>query len=223
MVDPELELPGGASGLRVVRVGDTVRRPLHGNAPFVHALLRHFEAVGFEGAPRFLGIDEEGREILSYVEGRVYPGPDEVDDPVVILGDEHLVSAGRLIRSFHDATAGTALAGAADVVAHPALGQHNSVFVGTAAKAILDVAHAVWCLRAVGRQGGAIEQPARRARLLCDAYGWDDPPAVIDEIEARFRRAIVWNTATRKPGAVRIFTDLADWMESNGPLLKGEL
>ena len=46
---------------------------------------------------------------------------------------------------------------------------------------------------------------------------------MIDEIEARFRRAIVWNTATRKPGAVRIFTDLADWMESNGPLLKGEL
>ena len=138
MVDPELELPGGASGLRVVRVGDTVRRPLHENAPFVHALLRHFEAVGFEGAPRFLGIDEEGREILSYVEGRVYPGPDEVDDQVVILGDEHLVSAGRLIRRFHDATAGTALAGAAEVVCHPDLGQHNIVFVGNDAKAIID-------------------------------------------------------------------------------------
>src|SRR6185503_14412619 len=134
----------------------------------------------------------------------------------------------------HDATAGTALAGAAEVVCHPDLGQHNIVFVGNDAKAIidwdedvapgpriLDFAHAVWCLAEVGRQGGTIEEQARRARLLCDAYGWDDPPAVIDEIEARFRRAIVWNTATRKPGAVRIFTDLADWMESNGPLLKG--
>ena len=236
MVDPQSELPGGASGLRVVRVGDTVRRPLHENAPFVHALLRHFEAVGFEGAPRFLGIDEEGREILSYVEGRVYPGPDEVDDPVVILSDEHLVSAGRLIRRFHDVTAGTALAGAAEVVCHPDLGQHNIVFMGNDAKAIidwdedvapgpriLDFAHAVWCLAEIGRHGGAIEEQACRARLLCDAYGWDDPPAVIDEIEARFRRAIAWNTATRKPGAVRIFTDLADWMESNGPLLKSEL
>ena len=199
MVDPQSELPGGASGLRVVRVGDTVRRPLHENAPFVHALLRHFEAVGFEGAPRFLGIDEEGREILSYVEGRVYPGPDEVDDPVVILSDEHLVSAGRLIRRFHDATAGTALAGAAEVVCHPDLGQHNIVFMGNDAKAIidwdedvapgpriLDFAHAVWCLAEIGRQGGAIDEQARRARLLCDAYGWDDPPAVIDEIKRGF-------------------------------------
>jgi hypothetical protein len=69
--DHESELAGGASGVRVVRVSETVRRPLHRNSAFVHAVLLHLEAVGFEGAPRFLGIDEEGREILSYVEGRV--------------------------------------------------------------------------------------------------------------------------------------------------------
>lgn len=236
MTGPESELPGGASGSRVVRVGDTVRRPLHGNSAFVHALLRHFEAVGFEGAPRFLGIDEQGREILSYVEGRVYPGSDEIDDPVLILSDEHLVSASRLIRGFHDATAGTALAGAAEVVCHPDLGQHNIVFQGRDAIAIidwdedvapgpriLDFAHAVWCLAEIGRQGGAVREQARRARVLCDAYGWDDPPAVIDEIEARFRRAIAWHTSTDTPEAVRIFTDMADWMELNGPLLKSHL
>ena len=35
----------------------------------MHALRRHFERVGFDGAPRFLGIDEDGREILSFVQG----------------------------------------------------------------------------------------------------------------------------------------------------------
>ena len=44
----------------VVRVGDTVRRPVGPQTERSHALLRHFEAVGFEGAPRVLGIDERG-------------------------------------------------------------------------------------------------------------------------------------------------------------------
>ena len=42
-------------------MGNTVRRPVHGNSPLVHALLRHLEDVGFAGAPRFLGVDSAGR------------------------------------------------------------------------------------------------------------------------------------------------------------------
>ena len=53
----------------VVRVGDTVRRPVGPHTDAVHALLRHFETVGFDGAPRALGVDERGREVLSFVEG----------------------------------------------------------------------------------------------------------------------------------------------------------
>lgn len=44
-------------------------------SPAVHALLPHFEAVGFDGAPRFLGIDDEEREILSYVAGEPAQAP----------------------------------------------------------------------------------------------------------------------------------------------------
>ena len=55
----------------VKRIGDTVRRPVQRWSPAVHSLLRHLEAVGFSGAPRFLGIDELGREILSFVSGEV--------------------------------------------------------------------------------------------------------------------------------------------------------
>ena len=51
-----------------------MRRPVHGNSPLVHALLKHLEDVGFAGAPRFLGIDSAGREVLTYVAGEVAGG-----------------------------------------------------------------------------------------------------------------------------------------------------
>jgi hypothetical protein len=61
----------------VVRVGDTVRRPAGPWTPAVHDLLAHLRAVGYAGAPEPLGIDDQGREVLRYVEGRVaWPPPD---------------------------------------------------------------------------------------------------------------------------------------------------
>lgn len=55
----------------VIWIGDTLRRPMPARPDHVHALLRHFEARGWAGAPRFLGTGEEGGEILSWVEGTV--------------------------------------------------------------------------------------------------------------------------------------------------------
>jgi aminoglycoside phosphotransferase (APT) family kinase protein len=63
----------------------------------VHALLRHYEAVGFDGAPRALGLDDDGREIVGYVEGDVPgTGPTPADDAT-------LFEVGRLVRTMHDA------------------------------------------------------------------------------------------------------------------------
>ena len=49
-------------------MGDTVRRPAGPWTPAVHALLHHLEAAGFEAAPRALGLDSEGREVVSYAD-----------------------------------------------------------------------------------------------------------------------------------------------------------
>jgi len=65
----EIPLPGGSVSA-VVRVGDTVRRRPAARAGFVHGLLAFFERAGWDGAPRFLGFDGQGREILSFVDGR---------------------------------------------------------------------------------------------------------------------------------------------------------
>jgi hypothetical protein len=55
----------------VVRVGNTVRRPAAPWTDSVDALLRHLWSVGFTGAPRPLGRDEQGRQVLEYVPGGV--------------------------------------------------------------------------------------------------------------------------------------------------------
>lgn len=98
----EIPLAGGDVNVGehvVVRVGDTVRRRTGPHTPAVHALLRHFEAVGFNGAPRVLGLDDQGRETLSYVDGE--PGL-----PPVPAGDGVLSALGALLRAMHDAQAG---------------------------------------------------------------------------------------------------------------------
>ena len=80
---PEVPLSGGRLTAGVVRVGDTVRRPTGPHSPFVHRLLRHLDAVGFEAAPRLLGVDEQGREVLSFIDGWVPPNLDHFPDETV--------------------------------------------------------------------------------------------------------------------------------------------
>jgi len=97
MVTAETPLAGGRTQSAVVRVGDTVRRELTANAEFVRALLRHLDAFGFAGAPRYLGSDDTGREVFSYRQGKVPAELGRHDDTI-------LREAARLICRYHNAT-----------------------------------------------------------------------------------------------------------------------
>ena len=124
----EVPLAAGRQTPGVVRVGRTVCRSVGPDAPFVHDLLRYLEAVGFDGAPRLLGVDERGREVLTFVEGEVPHDPDGYRPSEI-----RLVKSAAMIRRLHDVTAGSDLAGDAEIVAHNELGPHNTVFVRDAA------------------------------------------------------------------------------------------
>jgi hypothetical protein len=103
--EAEIPLAGGTANRgRIVRTGDTVRRPLRPTSSATHALLRHLEQVGFDGAPAFLGIDDAGREVLEYMRGTAPMSP----YPDWALSDDALVSLAVLLRRFHDATMGFA-------------------------------------------------------------------------------------------------------------------
>ena len=59
----------------IVRIGDTVRRPLRPFSLTVQAYLAHLREAGFTGAPVPLGVDGQGREVLSFVPGEVPRNP----------------------------------------------------------------------------------------------------------------------------------------------------
>ena len=104
----EVPLAGGfGSGGAVVRVGDTVRRPWRSESEAVHAFLAHLEAARFDGAPRYLGRDEQGRAILTFVEGDAGVPP----YPAWAAGDALLLSVADLQRRLHDAAASFVPAG----------------------------------------------------------------------------------------------------------------
>jgi Ser/Thr protein kinase RdoA (MazF antagonist) len=92
-------LGGTANRGQVVRIGTTVRRPRRPTSPATHALLGHLADVGFAGAPRFLGVDDRGREVLSFVPGSAVTRP----YPAWALTDEALVSVAQLLHAFHQA------------------------------------------------------------------------------------------------------------------------
>ncbi|MDX2678707.1 phosphotransferase [Streptomyces sp. NY05-11A] len=108
MTDETVEhsLAGGVDQAgAVVRVGKTVRRPGGVNAEAVRLFLKYLERSGFRAAPRFLGMDRQGREILEYVAGDVAvpPFPDWAAD------EELLVSVAQMQRALHAAAVGFAL------------------------------------------------------------------------------------------------------------------
>lgn len=130
---------------RVVRIGDTVRRPMYPWSASVHALLGHLEDVGFPHAPRFRGIDGQGREVLTFVDG--IAGADGSLGPgfgahvwAMVVPDEGLARFARLVRTFHDAVrgwsppadaawaTGTGPPRAGEIVCHNDIGPWNVVW-----------------------------------------------------------------------------------------------
>ena len=184
----------------IVRIGDTVRRPLRPFSLTVQAYLAHLRDAGFTGAPEPLGVDEQGREVLSFVPGDVPRNPLPPDT----AGDEVLVALARLIRSLHGASAGWApppdavwggtpstagqVSGPTELVSHRDYYPGNVVFRAGLPVALIDfdlakpttrlydVANALWYwapLRAPGDRAPAFAELdiPRRIALFADVYG----------------------------------------------------
>jgi len=207
----EISLTGGRITNGVVRVGNTVRRPLNGNSWFAHKLLIHLEHSCFKGAPRFLGIDHKQREILTYIEGCV-------PDKLATWLPYQLVASVRLMRQFHDTAASSLLRGEAEVVCHGDLSPCNTVFQNDLPVAFIDfdnagpgsrlddLAYAAWLWLCIGDPEREPVELGRRLALFTQAYGWGAQdeiiPALLAAQERLYRQALANATEYAQSTAV---------------------
>jgi hypothetical protein len=200
-----LPLPGGSVG-GAVRVGDTVRRPTGPWTPAIHALLEHLNRARLDSIPVVLGIDEQDREILTYLPGR------SVDVDTETVSDSLLAAAVRWLRRFHEAVRGFRPAGsvrwrngtrtlaAGQIICHHDPGAYNWIVDGdrlvgmvdwdmaAPGRPIDDLAFMAWSAVPLHRPQPA-ETVAARLRLMAETYGGVSPAALLGHVEQRMRRA----------------------------------
>jgi Ser/Thr protein kinase RdoA (MazF antagonist) len=175
-------------------------------------------------------MDSRGREILSYLEGETWP------DSGSGLSDDLLEQAARAIRRYHDVTAGSGLSQGHEIIAHHELGPHNSVFQGgnlvgfidwddaAPGTRLRDLANAIYNYVDVGHWASqAADEQARRIRLMCTAYGWDDPIALVNDFEADLQQALRNHEQAGRTGAIKVFAQEVEWMRIRAQELRRAL
>jgi Ser/Thr protein kinase RdoA (MazF antagonist) len=229
-VPQEVALGGNLN--QAVRVGDTVRRRAGPWKPAVHALLRYLEAAGFE-APRVLGMDDRGREVLGYIPGEAYAGA-ENPVPDRVLDEEHLVEAAQLLRRYHDVVADFAPPPDAhwrltaptthELICHNDWSPWNALFRERQLAMMLDwdlagpgsrlwdvgSAAACWVTLISAAKLFSVAERAQRLRVFCEAYGLEDRSQLLATIRLRtdyVARFIETRARSGEPG----FVTLASW------------
>jgi hypothetical protein len=194
----EEPLLGGDVTDGLVKVGDTVRRPIQPGSAGAEAVLKHLERVGFDGAPKVLGTDAQGRRALSFLSGEVAGRP----WPAWMADNDRIVSVARLVRRFDDAMQSFGLpdivtsslladppgtppsvAGPPTFIGHMDLTPENVVFVDGQAAALIDF---------------DMVRPTDRVGEMCNLLLWwaplmpaDDRQVAVRDVDAFERSAIL--------------------------------
>ncbi|MGW6195906.1 phosphotransferase [Kribbella sp. NPDC055110] len=178
-----------------MRVADTVRRPGSDRSAFTANLLQLLEERGFRAVPKYLGQDETGRDILTYLDGWV---PSRYQ----LWSDQQVAAAGALLRAFHDATRDSDLAAGQPVVCHHDPAPTNCVFTDDLPAALIDfdlaapgdpledLGYAAWTWCIASKHNDPARQ-AHQVRVLTDGYDLPtaDRPGLIPAVLSR----LLWN------------------------------
>lgn len=208
MSDDETVLHGGNVNPTVIRIGDTVRRAQTAASPAVHRLLQHLARKGFAGAPRLLGVDDQGREILSFIPGTAN------DTTRLWTEDAAMLAGAKLLRAYHDATADFPTDAADqwayrhadparhDIISHNDFAPYNLVFadglpiaaidfdlVGPGPR-LRDIAYAAYWMVPLAFSGDDMRPYAQadlvdqssRLKAFCAAYGIAADTALLDMV-----------------------------------------
>jgi hypothetical protein len=222
-------LPGGMT-TGAVLIGTVVHKPASPWTPTVHALLRYLQACGFDAAPRALGFDEQGREMLTYLPGETIG--DRFPWPGWVFADPTLVQVGQWLRRVHDLTVEFTppadarwFTGATPqpgwIIGHQDAAPHNAVMDGDRLVGFVDwdiaspsprefdiaLSALLWVPLTAPGAGQPFDDPDqadrfRRVHLFLDAYGYDN--------DRRIFATTLPQRARRQAGVIHRMADAGD-------------
>lgn len=233
MID-EFLLTGGRSAVEVVRIGETIHRSIGSNPEFSHKLLALLEQKNFKGAPKYIGLDDKGREILTYIDGVVPKGEHK-------WTMEQMIKVVKMMREFHDASAGNELSGNSEVVCHNDLAPWNVVLKNDSPVALIDfdevspgnrvddLAYFLWTFLDLGNDT-PVDTQIGRIKILCDQYGYSDGSKLVEAILDQQNRILEKRKLLAKEShskedrefsveAIPRIQQEIKWTENNGDLI----
>lgn len=177
MEQQEISFSSGESKQKVVRVGDTVRKEPAENCDFIRKVMIELTNNDFHYSPRYLGMDDKGREIMTYIDGEQMNHTEISFD----LIKQTLV----VLRKFHDIFSKSELSGGEETLLHSDFSPWNLIvkdkkLVGVLdfddvrpGKRIYDVANVCWTFLDIGSNDSNFteEEVYKYLPILIDAYG----------------------------------------------------
>lgn len=216
----EIELKGGRSTLGVVRIGHTVRRPVSENSLFVHNLLSELEKEKFYRCPRFLGIDEDGREILNFINGSV---PSDLGEFTL----EQIRLGASILKELHDVTSKLSLRGGEDVICHGDASPCNYVFQDNIPIALIDfdtafagtrnidIGYGAWLWANLGSHDQTNIETARKLRAFLKGYLEISPYELLHNIEEAHEWLLPRLAQDTQRSTIKWVNDCRKWLCKN--------
>jgi hypothetical protein len=195
-------LPGNVGGAWLI--DSAVHRSTGPWTAAVHALLEHLHGR-VRGIPHVIGFDDDGREVLSYLPGRV------IDVDRERLTTEQLVSVVEWTRHFHDAVRDFTHPGPwrapppsnATLIGHNDIAPYNAAFDGDQLVGIFDwdfagpttvemeLAFIAWnCVPLWSDDDDAAM--AERLSVMASTYGAVTPDAILSAVPERIQPMLDW-------------------------------
>jgi Phosphotransferase enzyme family len=215
----EVALTGGWVTQGVVRVGDTVRRPTRPRSQFVHELLLHRRSRASRPLRDSWGwtVRVERSSLSSRAPSRPTSVPGTTTTNSSLQGSSSI--------RYHEATAGSHLAGTEEVVCHNDVSPVNTVFLESTPVAMIDfdaaapgprirdVAYGAFLWLNLGWDGPEPDEQHRRLHLWRDACGIPDRAPLIDWVKTRILETVASLIRSDAKEAAQWWNHQLSWME----------
>jgi hypothetical protein len=190
------EVLSGGRENKIFRVSDKVIRPSASWTPYIHNFLNFLIEEGVTYVPQPYGINENGEESLSYVQGEVYNYP----LPEFMILDKMIISSAKLLKNYHEVSARyidkltnkelwmLSVINPIEVMCHGDFAPYNVTVIGEEAIGIIDfdtlhpgprmwdIAYAIYRWVPFTNPSNpdfnsTLEEQIRKAKLFLDTYG----------------------------------------------------